>query len=244
MTKKFIADAIRESNVLVYYQPIIDNKTSLIHKYEALARLQYSNKILLPDYFFPYSKKIGFYNIIAKKILMKIFSDLRFFSKMHVSINIGMEEMLDLEYIRLFMSELKTIDKASRVTVEMVEHEKIDFSRVIFFLQALKEAGVKISLDDFGSGYANFSSLSKINFDYIKIDGSIICNLFHKSNIAIVKFITEYSKDNKIKTIAEYVENIDLHKKVSRMDIDYSQGFYVGEPEPMMKDINRKNIIL
>lgn len=230
MTKMFIIEAIRNSNILVHYQPILDNKTCLIYKYEALARLQYLDKIIMPDHFLPIAKKIGFYNNITKKILIKIFSDLKVNQTIHVSINIGMAEILDPEYTRLFMLELKTINNANRVTVEIVEHERIDFNKALFFLKAIKEAGVNISLDDFGSGYANFSSLSKIDFDYIKIDGSIVRNLHHKSDIAVVEFVAQYSKDNNIRTVAEYVENINIYEIVTKMGIDYSQGYFIGKP--------------
>ena len=91
--------------------------------------------------------------------------------------------------------------------------------------------GVRIAIDDFGSGYSNFSHLIQLNPDYIKIDGSLIKDLaIDNKSFTITKSIVNFAKDMNIKTVAEYIHNIDVYEKAKSLEIDGFQGFYFGEP--------------
>ncbi len=95
----------------------------------------------------------------------------------------------------------------------------------------MKLLGVRIAIDDFGSGYANFSHLIELKPDYIKIDGSLIKNIDKDANAFIlVKAITTFSKEMGIKVIAEYIHSEDVYKKVQELDIYGYQGYYFSEP--------------
>ena len=95
----------------------------------------------------------------------------------------------------------------------------------------MKSYGCKIAIDDFGTGYSNFDYLMKLNVDFIKIDGSMIRYLDYDENAKLVtQLIVDFAKKLKIKTIAEFVHSSKINDIVKEMDIDYSQGFYLGEP--------------
>ena len=98
-----------------------------------------------------------------------------------------------------------------------------------------KSLGVKVAIDDFGSGYSNFSHVLQLGIDYIKIDGSLIKNITtDKQSEILVRGIVDFSKRLEIKTIAEYVENREIFEKLRLMGIDYAQGYYIGRPSPAM----------
>jgi len=91
--------------------------------------------------------------------------------------------------------------------------------------------GVRIAIDDFGSGYSNFSQILEIHPDYIKIDGTLIENIdidthaFILTN-AIVTFFNELG----IKVIAEYVHSKKIHDILQGFKIDEFQGYFFSEP--------------
>jgi EAL domain-containing protein (putative c-di-GMP-specific phosphodiesterase class I) len=92
--------------------------------------------------------------------------------------------------------------------------------------------GVKIAIDDFGSGYSNFERLVDFQPDILKIDGSLIKNIVDDSfSEHVVKAIVTFAKNENIQTVAEFVENKDILNKIKSLGIDYSQGFYIGKPD-------------
>ncbi|MCD6190147.1 MAG: EAL domain-containing protein [Sulfurimonas sp.] len=234
-----VRDAVEDSRVVPYYQSIVDNKTSKVIKYECLARLIDSNdKILSPLLFIPISKKIKIYNEVTKTMLDKAFETFEF-SEYEFNVNLSIEDIVNSEVFSHIIEKLKTSRASSRVTFELLESEAIqDFKKVERFVNEVKRYGAKIAIDDFGSGYSNFSYLTKMKIDYIKIDGSLIKNMdVDKPSLLVVETIVDFAKKLGIKTIAEYVHSSVIMDKVKDLGIDYSQGFYIDEPSVKIKSI-------
>ena len=83
------------------------------------------------------------------------------------------------------------------------------------------------------SGFANFEYISKIESDFIKIDGSLIKNIDKEEDTKIVvETIVEFAKKLGKKTIAEYVHSRDIYDIVKKLGVDYAQGYYLGKPNP------------
>jgi c-di-GMP phosphodiesterase len=143
--------------------------------------------------------------------------------------------------IEFIKSKLINKSISSRVIFEIVESEGIDnFEEVSLFINEMKSFGCKIAIDDFGTGYSNFEYLMKLNVDYIKIDGSFIKNIDTcKQSLIITELILTFAKKQNIKTIAEFVHSKNVLDKISQLGIDYSQGYYLGEP----KEIKIETII-
>ena len=96
--------------------------------------------------------------------------------------------------------------------------------------------GVKIAIDDFGSGYSNFKRIMSINPDYIKFDGSLIKNIDKDSySYLIVKNLVNFAKELNIKTIAEFVHSKEVYDTCVYLGVDYLQGFYISEPKKDIK---------
>ena len=97
---------------------------------------------------------------------------------------------------------------------------------------------MRLSIDDFGTGYSNFEYLIRLNIDFLKIDGSLIRNIHRERNSrVIVENIVGFTKKMGIKTVAEFVESKVLLDHVKKLHIDYSQGYYIGEPKPVTRDL-------
>ena len=233
-----VRSAVEESRIIPYYQAIVDNESLKTVKYECLARLLDKNeKILSPMLFIPVSKKIKVYTTVTKIIIEKSFAtfeDLDF----EFNINLSIEDIMNGEIFKFIIDKLKSSKASSRVTFEILESEAIqDFKKVERFVNEVKRYGAKIAIDDFGSGYSNFSYLTKMKPNYIKIDGSLIENIDVDSNaLVVVETIVSFAKKLGIKTVAEYVHSSIIMDIVKGLGIDYSQGFYIDEPSIKVQD--------
>jgi EAL domain-containing protein (putative c-di-GMP-specific phosphodiesterase class I) len=139
---------------------------------------------------------------------------------------------MNSEIFEFIINKLKHSSVSNRVTFELLESEAIqDFQKVERFINEVKRYGAKIAIDDFGSGYSNFSYLTKIKVDYIKIDGSLIAHIDTDMNsLLVVETIVSFAKKLGVATIAEFVHSSTVLDKVKELGIDYSQGFYIDEP--------------
>lgn len=231
-----IRKALNSGGLTPYFQPIINNKTEKIVKYEALSRLIDEDGVVHPpDMFIPAAKKIKAYDKVTKEIINKTFETFKD-NNLEFSINLSFEDIVNPEIFKFIIEKLKAYNMGSRVTFELLESERVkDFQEVIRFFNEIKRFGVKVAIDDFGSGFSNFSYMTKLSPDFIKIDGSLIHDLDTDINAQIVvETIVEFAKKLGIKTVAEYVHSSTVLSTVKKMGIDYSQGFYIDKPHPQI----------
>ena len=147
--------------------------------------------------------------------------------------------MANNEIIRFIEDEFKKSNFASNITFEILESEGIEnYNEIISFITTVKKYGATISIDDFGTGYSNFEYLIKLNFDYLKIDASMIKNIDKDEKSQLVtKTIVDFAQKIGVKTIAEFVSSKDILSKVQELDIDYAQGYYLGEPTSIVEKL-------
>jgi len=236
-TIMMIKSAINQSKIISYFQPIIDNKTKEVVKYESLVRLiDQNNKVLTPYFFLDIAKKSDQYLQITNIVLEHSFSMLRN-SKYDISINLS---AIDIEekHTRKKVLELLEIhkDDASRIVFELLEDESIkDMSTVKEFISKVKQYGVKIAIDDFGAGYSNYERLLQYQPDILKIDGCLIRDIVTNSySLSVVKSIVTFAKEQKLQTIAEFIENEEIFNIIKDLGVDFSQGYYFGKPMDLM----------
>jgi EAL domain-containing protein (putative c-di-GMP-specific phosphodiesterase class I)/CheY-like chemotaxis protein len=231
-----LKEALNNYNIVSYFQPIVNNKTKKIEKYESLVRLIDSDKNIISPYFFLNIAKEGkYYQKITSIVLENSFRAL-FYTNLSISVNLSALDIEKIETRNTFISLLKRYKTdAHRIVLELLEDENIKDKIVTqLFLKEIKEYGVKIAIDDFGAGLSNFSRVLEYQPDFIKIDGSLIRNI-HNDAIAqnIVQTIVTFSKKQNIQTIAEYVENEEIYNTICELGVDYSQGYYFGKPAPL-----------
>jgi PAS domain S-box-containing protein len=231
-----VKTAIHNFNIVSYFQPIINNKTQEIDKYESLVRLiNEEGKVLSPFFFLDISKKGRYYSQITNMVLDNSFSALRN-TQMDISMNLS---ALDIESKttkeKIFELLHKHKDEAHRIVFELLEDENIkDFETIKTFIDDAKKLGVKIAIDDFGAGYSNFERLLDYQPDILKIDGSLVKDIDTNAySLSVVKTIVAFAKEQNIQTVAEFVENENIYNILKELGIDYSQGYYFGKPEPL-----------
>ncbi len=229
-----LRDAITNDRIVPYFQPIFENSSQKITKYEALARMiDNEGNVISPGQFLEEAAYSGLYSEITKIITIKVFEKMKD-SPYEFSINIGLKDILDPETRDLIYRELKQSPVPDHVVFEILESEQIQkFSEVIHFIKKIKSFGAKVAIDDFGSGYSNLIYIAKMSLDYIKLDGSIISEMTTDSACeSIVKLMGPFAKEIGLKVIAEYVSDKNLQKKIEELGIDFSQGYYIGKPSP------------
>ncbi|MBE9525509.1 MAG: EAL domain-containing protein [Proteobacteria bacterium] len=233
-TISMIKKAINEHKIVSFFQPIINNTTKEIEKYESLVRLIDENdKVLSPYHFLEISKKGKYYSQITAMVLDNSFKALNH-TTMDISINLS---VLDIEKPstreKIFQYLEANKQNASRVVIELLEDESAkDFKTITSFISQVKKLGVQIAIDDFGAGYSNYERLLDYQPDILKIDGSLVSNIVNNAySLSIVASIVSFAQQNNIKTIAEFVENEAIYEVLKNLDVDYSQGYYFGKPD-------------
>ncbi len=234
-TIHIIKTAIDNRKIISYFQPIVNNQTKKIEKYESLVRLVTEDgQLLTPLYFLDTAKKGRYYSKITKIVLENSFAALYKISEAAISINLSVHD-IERDEITHYIENLlvQHEDEAHRIIFELLESEDIkDFALIKQFIQKVKAKGVKIAIDNFGTGYSNFERLLSYEPDILKIDGSLIKNIHNNQiNQHIVETVMLFAKKQNLSTVAEFVENETIYEIVRDMGIDYSQGFYFGKPE-------------
>ncbi len=103
------------------------------------------------------------------------------------------------------------------------------------FIQVLKGIGCRFALDDFGSGHSSFLYLRDLQVDFLKIDGTLVCDIAQDPvSHAFVRSINDIGKIMGKRTIAEYVETAEVLEAVTEIGIDFAQGYWIGRPEPLV----------
>ncbi len=231
---KKIKKAIENDLIFIEVQPIYNNLTDKIEKYESLIRMKDGDTIIYPDTFLPIAKQINKYNLLSYIVIDKAFSYFQD-KDYEFSINISILDIENIHFQEYLFERLKHYDISNKVVVEIVEQEGIEnYDDFFNFVKKIKEHGCKVAIDDFGSGYSNYEYVINASeyIDYLKIDGSLIKDLPNNSKTQILVGSLKFLCDNlRIETIAEYVENEEVLKFVQSIGIDYSQGYYIGKPQ-------------
>jgi len=230
---KRVKEAIDEDRIVCYYQPIFNNKTGNLKKYESLVRLiDKDGQAISPFFFLEIAKRAKLYEQITKIVIDKTFNKFRALSTTEFSINLTIDDILSEKTTNYIYQKLEGYPNTGRVIFEITESQEVaDYKVINKFIKYVKQYNVKIAIDDFGSGYANFEHILNIDADFIKIDGSLIKNIHTDENSYIItEAIINFSKKLGRETIAEFIHNEKIQKIVKKLGADYSQGFYLGVP--------------
>ncbi len=235
--------ALSEGRIVPFYQPIIDNQTKRPVKFEALVRLIDENgEIVSPFKFLTLAQKAGYGPKITKTVLQKALDDFLFLPY-EISVNLSYNDFLQEESLQFIEDILLRREKPALV-FEFLETEEIGNPQLVFSkLKEIKARGIKLAIDDFGSGYSSLQRLIDLGVDYIKIDASLIKRLPEDEKVQLlVKALVRFAKEAGIKTVAEFVADEVIYQKVCEFGIDYSQGYYFSPPlslEEIKKFLNK-----
>ncbi|MGX3012003.1 EAL domain-containing protein [Helicobacter sp. 23-1044] len=234
---EIVYQALKNKDVIPYFQRIKGiqphNANENHIKYEALMRIKdRDGRIVLPGLFLEVSKRSSSYSKLSRLMIESTFQRLAERKDCVFSINLALEDMNSTDFLMWFMERIVHYKIEGRVVAEITEQESVEeFESVNNFITNIRDIGVKIALDDFGSGYSNFSILMKLQIDYLKLDGSLISNIDKDKNAQIiVQTIVQFAKSLDIKTVAEFVSSEAIYNTIKDMGIDYAQGYFTGKP--------------
>jgi len=228
---KILRRAIQEHQVVMYHQPILDRDLKIV-KYESLMRIEADDQVYNPMAFLDVAKKVKLYSQLTEIAIDSALTHARQYG-CNIAVNLSMEDIENPTAIDAIVQKVAQSDVGDLITFEILESENIrDYEQVLDFIRKVRSLGCQIALDDFGSGYSNFSYLMQLKPDFLKIDGSLIKNITEDNNALIITTsIHEFAHRLGIQTIAEFVHSQEVLEVVMAIGIDQFQGFHLGKPE-------------
>lgn len=227
-----IGNALKSENgFYLVFQPIINMKTNVYERAEALLRLddpELGN--VGPSEFIPIAEKSGLASQIDKWVIDSACKFIRDNPQIkNLEINISSAEFFH-NPASMFVKLIQSYDiDPSKICIEITESISTRYpEKTKEFMEKLKEIGISFAMDDFGTGYSNITKLMDQPFDFVKIDKSLLKNdrkvrQFLNANVSLFKGLN-------IPIILEGVETkeqVDLSKQ---LDVDYVQGYYFSKP--------------
>ncbi|MDA9530664.1 EAL domain-containing protein [Bradyrhizobium sp. CCBAU 25338] len=208
--------------------------------FEALARWQHPVRgQVSPAEFIPIAEESGLIVEMGEWILREACREAASWPKpLQVAVNLSPAQFMHGDVVGLVHSILIETGLApGRLELEITEGVLIeDFDRGLALLRRLKALGVRISMDDFGSGYSSLSYLQAFPFDKIKIDRAFIVNLGRNpQSAAIVRAVIDLGHGLEMSIIAEGVETVDQLAFLAKEGCDGVQGYLLGKPLPIGK---------
>ena len=232
-----IKECVEKGDFHLCYQPIVDINTNQITMFEVLLRWEFNGEFIPSSEFIDIAERHGEINMLGEFVLDQAISSL---SKLNtenenvgVSINVSVLQLENHKFLGLLVGLLSKYGvKPCNVHLEITETVMIKnlpyLSKVI---SEIKNTGVRISVDDFGTGFSSISVLKELSVDYIKIDKSYIDNICECSkDKSIVSAVINMSHMIGCKVIAEGVESTDQLTLLQSLHIDKYQGFIFSKP--------------
>lgn len=233
--------ALDNNEFCVYYQPIFDAKTGKIASAEALVRwIRPGVGMISPGLFIPALEENGYISLVDRFVARNVrqFQQARLAKGkkyVPVSINLSWIDFYDESMMNSVMEDIEAMNehvKALRYEVTETSWAAMN-DRSNKILRTFKEKGIKILLDDFGSGFSSFSTVRDYDFDILKIDMGFVQKLgFNAKADGIVCAIIDMAHHIQAKVVAEGVETEEQRKFLTENGCDYLQGYYFSKPIP------------
>ena len=236
-----IRDAIKDGELMPYYQPKIDSDTGKIGGAEALVRWRKPNgSFIYPDQFIPAIEKSGqitevdyfMYEEVFKFIHEKLDKGQKI---VPISLNVSRMHLKNLDIVDKIMA---LMDKYS-VPPEYLEFEITESTcmdnpdKAIKFIEKLHNMGIKVSMDDFGTGYSSLNMLSEVSFDVIKLDKAFLKTVeLKKKEKVILANIINMARELGMKSLCEGVETEDQSVFLKEIGCNIQQGYFFSKPVP------------
>ncbi|PHV09777.1 EAL domain-containing protein [Chitinimonas sp. BJB300] len=234
-----IQHALENDGFVLYFQGIYEAATRDVAHLEALVRMKDSNnpgQIITPGHFIPHAEKSGKILDIDRWVIGEAVRLLARYPAMpSVAVNISgrsFDETSLPDYIKTMLAEHHV--EAARLMVELTETAAVsDMRDAQRFIEALRNTGCTVCLDDFGAGFSSFAYLKHLKAHVLKIDGLFIRDLprDHDSQV-FVKGMAAIARDMGKKTVAEFVENEETLQMLVEFGVDMVQGYYLDKPTP------------
>ncbi len=230
-----LAEAIRNRELDVAFQPICNVQSREIVAFEALARWAHKSQGQIPpDTFISIAEEAGLIGDLGELILSKACDFAAAWPQpINVAVNVSGFQIRYCDMVSTIHKVLfDTGLPASRLEIEITESVLLDdFDQALHVLRGIKNLGVSLAMDDFGTGYSSLSSLVSFPFDKLKIDRSFIEGLENREQQAnIAKTCIGLGKNMNLRIVAEGVETPEQVEFLIEHDCTEMQGYLLGKP--------------
>jgi EAL domain-containing protein (putative c-di-GMP-specific phosphodiesterase class I)/DNA-binding NarL/FixJ family response regulator len=217
-----------ESSLDMYLQPIHDIEAGSDVGFEALARFRVEPQ-RTPDVWFAEAARLGLHvdlELLAVRRALELLPRLP--ADAWLSVNVGPETLMTDELNRLLRAH-----DPHRIVVELTEHAAVaDYDALTTRVDVMREAGVRLAVDDCGAGFASLKHVSLLRPDFIKLDVSLCRDLGDAVRSALVRALLAFGQEIGIAITAEGVETARDLDALRRLGVQYGQGYYLGRPAP------------
>jgi len=233
--QRILSKAIAKGGIKLFFQPVVGcPDRSPIH-YEAFARIAGKNGTWLPaGLFMPMAERLGLAVELDRVIVRTAAERLRTMPSGDVlAVNISPTSVHDAGFAEWLCALLKDSPAAaSRMVFESTEYGcSARPESLRLFVDRVRAAGGRLSLDRFGAGLDQFGYLRDLKIDYIKIDGSLIRRIHEdRDNQFFVQALAQIAHSLDIRVIAESVETIEEWDALRGLGVDGAQGYFIGGP--------------
>jgi diguanylate cyclase (GGDEF)-like protein len=230
--------AIERRRLTLHFQPTRDQRTRKLYGVEALVRWQHPTRgLLYPVDFVPLAEQVGLIVPLTHTVLDLAIKELARLDRaghtLQMNVNISQQDLTDFQLPNVLDRILQWYKVApQRITLEVTEsslsHDPVLAKQS---LERLRDAGVRISIDDFGVGYSSMSQLLDLPVDELKIDKSFVLALESDPRaISLIRSMVEMARALGLVSIAEGIENASNYDALQLVGADVIQGDYVARP--------------
>lgn len=233
-----LADAIRNNEIELFFQPRVRLSDASLTGAEALARWYHPQQgYVRPDIFIRIAEDSGLILELSRLVFRKALQTLAEWHaagyKLSISVNVSAHDFREPDMCRRVEALLHEFGVEAEYLIfeitETVLMENIEnAARVVEELHGL---GVKISIDDFGTGYSSFAYLARLPLDEIKIDRSFVSHMDKRSvDATVVETLIQLGHKLNLTVVAEGIESGDVLSRLSALGCDEAQGFFIARP--------------
>ncbi len=239
--ESWLREALAESQLCVYYQPIVTLGQRKVEAVEALVRWQHPTLGLLsPDEFLDVAEETGLIVPLGKQVLRDACAQIRIWRERYdedlmVSVNLSAAQLRDesiVDALDAALQEAGVVPEA--LMIEVTEGALIgDVRGATAVLESLSALGVTIAIDDFGTGYSSLSHLQLFPVDVIKVDKTFVEDLCGGTEHSmLVRSVLAIAREFGLQVVAEGIESAEQEVQLRRLGCDYGQGYLYGHPVP------------
>jgi diguanylate cyclase (GGDEF)-like protein len=230
-------DAIGTDQLFLVFQPKVQSGTGAITGCEALLRWQHPEQgLIMPEVFIEMAEQSGVIDEIARHVLLRVVDQLGHWQErgliLPISINLSVKNLLNPQLMAEILHAAMLKAGNGGIEIEITETALMrDPDRAMAALHRFYDAGIRISVDDFGIGFSSLSYLKRLPIHAIKIDKSFVVDLVRNPDSdAIVRSTIGLAHNLALKVVAEGVEDRAIWHRLTNYHCDEGQGNYFGTP--------------
>jgi PAS domain S-box-containing protein len=232
-----LSRALDADEIVPYFQPIVELRSSVLIGFEALARWRHPvHGPISPNVFIPLAEENGLINILTRNLLRRVFTAAASIPEdLSISFNISLIQFRDHSLSEQIQSAARSTGfSLKRLVLEITESALIaNIDQAHSIAQELKSHGVSLALDDFGTGYSSLRHLQSLPFDELKIDAGFVREMTEaRESRKIVAAIVGLGHSLGLTTVAEGIETAAQADMLIRLGCDVGQGWLYGPPVP------------